>query len=781
MVESKERLLPVAIFAVSFFILVLEILLTRVFSVILFYHFAFMAISIALLGLGIAGMLIYIFPRFFSPEKSHKHITWSLTLFALSLLLVMIAFLKIHIPLEVTTVVAIKLALLYFVMVIPFLFGGIAIALIFTHFSKNISKLYFYDLMGASFGTLAAILVLKYMGGINGILLLAFLSILTAVGLSFSFRVRTRFSLSLAILIGMLLLTGIIFSPFELTYTKGAEESKVKGIKEFSAWNAISRVDLFDASDGKRIYIDADALTTAVKTEHSLDEAYQQVVRDINALPFYIKSNTKALIVGPGGGSDVVRALLFNNTIVGVEINDIIVNDIMKKRLLNFSGGLYLRDDVDIVVDEARSYIRRSKEKYGIIQMNSIDTFAATAAGAFTATENYLYTTEAFTDFLNHLEDDGIITITRWEFTRPQETIRLVAIAVDALEHAELDPEKNILIVKQKMPEIKRRSPIDSRANLMVKKTPFTQEEVILLRQKAEELGIEIVYDPYTREENAYHALVRAPNMKDFYENYPLEISPTTDDKPFFFYTLKLKDSIKIFSSASNTPLKTNLGLFLLVVTLIVTTALALLFLIGPLLIFRRKDLRGSTLNKSLILIYFAGIGFGFIVIEIVLMQKFILFLGHPVYALSVILFSLLLFSGIGSYTTKFIPIDKVKKQMVLNLIFMLLIIPCYLLLLPKVFTAAISQTLPLRIITSLLLLFPLGLVLGRFFPLGIKRIDAQYHEMIPWAWGVNGTTSVVGSVCALLLSIHLGFTIALIIGSYFYLLTLGVILRNMS
>ena len=690
---------------------------------------------------------------------------------------------KIKTAIELSSIF--ELGILYILIFLPFFFGGLIVSIILATFSENVSKLYFFDLVGASLGTLAVIGLLRYFGGPNGLIFISLLGIVTAVVLSsyFGFKKISVVSILLSIFIFSLLLIGIILNPFTLEFTKGAADTAGREIKEFSAWNAISRVDLFDKGNEKYILIDSDAFTKVVK---DTKETREELHSDLGSIAFHINQKPNVLIIGAGGGVDVLRALSFNSKVTGVEINDIIVNDLMKSRLRDFSGNLYFRDNVDIVVEEGRNYIKRSKEKYDVIQMSLIDTWAATAAGAFTLTENNLYTVEAFKDYLNQLTDNGVFTTTRWEFAKPQETIRLIAIALESLDQLGVkDPEKNIFVVKQDVvvPEAQR-TRFEAVANVMVKKSAFTKREADNLKKIAESREFVVLYNPYGVQENVYDELIRSKNRGKFYKEYLLDISPTTDDRPFFFYTLKLKDTLnfnKLFSGGyeKEISLKTNLGLFLLTISLFLTLGLAFLFILIPLIVKKYRDLVGNSLNKLIILAYFAGLGLGFISIEIVLMQKFILFLGHPVYALSVILFSLLVFSGIGSYTTKFVKHEKIKKNIVLNLLVLFFITVTYLYLLSTIFDKYIGLMLVPRIIISILLLAPIGLVLGRFLPLGIKLIDKRYHAMIPWVWGINGTVSVVGSVTALILAINFGFNITLIIGNIFYLLTLGLIFKQ--
>ena len=712
--------------------------------------------------------------------------TWSSVLFSISVIISLFAIMFFKLELNVTMSSLFNLIGLYIVLIFPFFFGGLVISLILTHFSKKVSKLYFYDLIGASLGAVGVIFLLKYTGGPNGLILISLLGMLNALILSiyFKFKKSTTFIFILAIAILCLFIIGMTANTFTLEFTRGSED----GEKEFSKWNAISRIDLYGNDDGKIILIDSDASTSVLRIREDITEL-SEFSDEIHAMVYQVKTDSEALIIGVGGGKDVVTALLANNTVVGVEINDIIINDLMFGKLSDFSGNLYSRDDVTIVLDEGRSYIRSSEEKYDVIQMSLVDTWAATAAGAFTLTENNLYTVESFIEYLTHLEDDGIFTSTRYTYEKPQETVRLIGIALEAMDQIGIEnPENNIVLIKEKLiyPEgVERpRTPIEGTANFMVKRSAFTEQEVETLTAKAEEQGFEVIYNPFEQQDNVFNNLILSENREEFYENYTLDVTPPTDDKPFFFYTLKFKDTFNLFKLTSGQYeseifLKTNLGLFILLGTFILTLILALIFLLGPLLFLKIRDLKTNRTTKLIILLYFAALGLGFILIEISMMQKFILFLGHPIYALGVILASLLVFSGIGSYTTDGIKKENLKRSMGRNLIALIILVILYLFILQPIFTTFIGNALISRIIISVLLLFPMGIIMGRFFPLGIRYIDDDYHQMIPWAWSVNGTTSVVGSVVAILLAINLGFNLTILIGLASYLLTLGLILKK--
>ena len=275
--------------------------MTRIFSVALYYHFAFMAISIALLGLGISGMALYLFPNFFSRKNSSKIMAWSSILFSLSILAVLFAIINLKIELYVTSSSVLSMAVLYLLLVLPFFFGGIIISLILTHFSDKISKLYFYDLIGASLGSIGVIFLLKFIGGPNGLIFISLLGLLIAIIISFYFKLTktTIFTILLIISIFSLFFVGVTQNAFTLEFTRGAEDSE----KEFSAWNAISRVDLFGNNNSKYMLIDSDASTEVIKIDDNIQEA-NYLTEEIHSLAYHIKPNSKSLIIGVGGGRD---------------------------------------------------------------------------------------------------------------------------------------------------------------------------------------------------------------------------------------------------------------------------------------------------------------------------------------------------------------------------------------------------------------------------------------------------------------------------------------------
>ena len=774
---KKRSLLYLGVFLISVAILSLELLLTRIFSVIMWYHFAFMAISIALFGFGLSGMYVYIFSNKFPREKLFGQLTIASIFFSLSLILLLTAILNLKLTFFFTFASFIKLALIYVISVIPFFFGGLFITLAITHQTNDISRIYFFDLIGASLGALLVIPLLNIFGGISSLIVISLIICIVSLFFSLSNKKLVFTSICLIVVIFSLLLINMKYDIFRIDFAKGFQDKEAA----FSKWNSFSRVDAIEHPDGKIVIlnIDSNAETKTHRFDGDLNKL-DELKDEIYSLGYHLKNNSNVLIIGPGGGRDVLTALIFNNTVTGVEINDIIVNDLLKGKYENFSGGLYTTTpNVNVVVDEGRSYIRRSEEKYDLIQATLIDTWAATSAGAFTLSENNLYTVEAFEDYINHLSDDGILSISRWAFETPQETIRLAAISLEAMERLGIEnPEKHLLIVKQPLDVSSSRDAQTGVANFMLKKSEFTKEEVDKISDINKKNGFEILYSPFLKIDNKYNELIFSNDKKSFYDDYELNIRPTTDDNPFFFYTVKFKDTfnflnLKEQAYENKIQIKTNVGLYILSSLLIIVFALVLLFIFMPLIFFKKNVFEESMSKKIKILLYFTGLGIGFILIEIALMQKFMLFLGHPIYALSVVLLSILLFGGIGSFSTRNIQEDKIKKHLIFSLVGLIILVFLYILIIPIIFNKLISLSIFYRILIAIALLSPLAFLMGRPFPIGIKTMNNRFHDLTPWIWGVNGASSVFGSVLSIFLAMNLGFNIVLIIGIVSYAFSL--------
>jgi hypothetical protein len=492
-----------------------------------------------------------------------------------------------------------------------------------------------------------------------------------------------------------------------------------------------------------------------------------------------------ALVIGPGGGRDLLSALVFGaQRVDGVEINPIIANDVMERRFRAFSGGIYDDPRVRIFVEDGRSFVRHSADKYDVIQASLVDTWAATAAGAYTLTENTLYTVEAFDDYLDHLKDDGVLTITRWVF----DGLRLVSLAQEACARRGWDATSRLMIVQQ-----------GKVATFILKKSPFLPDETRGLAALAGELGFTVLYAPAAGEtpaiapatiasrpqgpgprdpgpevqSNDYARLILAPDRQQFYASYPLDIRPTTDDRPFFFHTTKLKDQTSV---AFGRAMLFGNGLSALMTLMAISGVLVILFVLGP-LILTGRDLLGSRWLGWLI--YFGLLGAGFMLIEVALLQRFVLLLGHPVYSLTVTLFSLLVGGGLGSYLSRRFPDAVLQRRLLLVLGCIVVIGVLGILALPSVVAAGIAGPLAARIAGTAAVLIPCGVLMGIPLPAGIRMLSGTRAELIPWVWAINGALSVVGATIAVFIAMNWGFSVTLLTGAGCYVLAAGTIVTR--
>ena len=767
--QNRGALL-IGVFLISMCGLMLELMLTRFGSVLLYYHFAFLAISLALLGTALGGIGVYVMAERFPPQRVMAQASQFALGMALSSILVLVVLLSFPLPPNISianafTTQGVTLIAAIVAMALPFVFLGFCITIILKHGSADVGRLYFFDLVGAAAGCLLLIPLLNWLDGIAAVIWIGVLTMMS--GLLFAWAGGHRRQLTL-LAVGALVLIGFAFFNqqshlLRIRYTKGLAETQPL----FEKWNSLSRVAVFplnrsarggeatlaeSAGGLNRMLIDIDAGASTFMTEFDGDFAKVDALKsEVASVAYRLTPKRNVLIIGAGGGNDVLTALLFGSqAVTAVEMNPLMLQ--IGEEFGDFNGHILQQPPVTTVVDEARSYIQHTDQQFDIIQATLVDTWAASAAGAFALTENYLYTQEAFRNYWDHLTDDGIFTMTRFYFDDPKEMLRLIALPLAVMDQAGVvDPSQHLVVVRREF-----------LATILWKKTHFTADELRLIDEANAQYYFPLVYTPYQQPDPLFAQLITAPDRAAFYNTYASNIRPPTDNQPFFFFFNK---------SSTGNPLAA-LGAMLsgddepsaLLAFLVVVLALfALAFLIGPLFLFGRQQERPPFFGKWLF--YFACIGLGFIMVEIVLIQRFILFLGHPIYATSVILFSLLLFGGLGSFLTQRLQLESAAIRYGAPLIGLIVLLAIYNVLLPGFIRTTIFLSAPWRILLSAALICPLGLLMGMPFPLGIQRLDALGHEMIPWVWGINGAFSVLGSVFAAVLSINYGFATTMWIG----------------
>jgi predicted membrane-bound spermidine synthase len=582
-------------------------------------------------------------------------------------------------------------------------------------------------------------------------------------------RRATALSLLLALAFAALAVENARSGRMDVRWAKGqAEDESVL----FSRWNSFSRVTVRGRLDEDRllIQIDSDAAATLNRDGHRL-ELHQELRGSIDGIAYHLKPAARALIVGPGGGNDVIVArVLGASAITAVEVNPIIARDVMSSEpFRSYSGALYEQPGVRLVVDEGRSFLRRSRERYDVVQATMVDTWAATAAGAFALTENNLYTVEAFQEYLARLAPGGMLSMTRWHQEPPDQLLRLVALARAALDELGLgDAAQRVVLVKGRPQRRFARAP----STFLLKREPFTPGETGQLEALAERFGFEILYSPTTRPDNVFTRLIEATHPGAFFAAYPNDVTPTRDNNPFFFHSLRLRGLGSALRGGGEWH-KTNLGTFVLFAVLALTSLLTLLFVFGPLLLMRRRLRELPAATTLSWLLCFGSLGAGFILVEVALVQKCILFLGHPVYSLSVVLFSLLVFSGLGSALSGRLGPQELPRALPRLFVTVAALIVAYVALLSPAFHALVQLGRAPRIALCVALLAPLGLAMGAPMPTAIRMLADRAPRLIPWAWGVNGAASVLGSVAALALAIVSGFDQTLLAGAALYLVAM--------
>ncbi len=771
-----EKALLAGVALSSFAALLLELTLTRLFSVILFYHFAFLAISIALLGLGAGGVFAHIRKTSLSRFELKKLAAALCTVNAIAIPLALEIVLHIPVSVQLTRQNFFRLTAIYVYSAISFFITGIELSVIFGRRSAQISRLYSADLAGGALACLGVVPLLNWIGGPNAILFSAASAALAAVVLAPGERLR-RWAAGLTA--GLILVIALNHSGglIDIVYAKGAFRDKAK--VEFARWNAISRVEVDRIGDARAIVIDADANTyimnaDVAKWRGSLWE--KNLMAAPPAIVNVLRPRGSYAIIGPGGGVDVLRAVANGSpNVTGIEINPIIANTIMRHRYADYAYHLYDRPDVQMHVTDGRSFIRNSKQEYDVVQMTLVDTWASTAAGAFALSENNLYTVEAFQEYFDHLKPDGMIAITRWEFQQPREALRVVSVAMEALHRLGVkNPASNFIVVSQ--------GSLDEDGipvAVLAKKSAFTrEEEASVTAYLTKEKILVPQYLPSEPGDNQFSQLIAMNDPNEFARGYAYNVAPVTDNAPFFFFTLKPSQVMHPQAFRGGIDWKVNLGVAVLLLVLVISLIAVFAFLILPLAM---GD--GRNYAPVLPLLYFVAIGLGYIVVEITFIQRFVLFLGHPTYALTVVVFLLLLSSGAGSMFSKRLLRDTARLWRPLLMIVVVLLF--YVGILPRVLDLLVGLPFDAKLLVSAALLVPLGFIMGMPFPTGLRML-ARFGNMfqmsnqsdasegpVEWAWALNAGASVLGSVTAILVAIQFGLNITLTCGAVAYSLAL--------
>jgi hypothetical protein len=795
-----------------------EITLTRLFSVSQFYHFAFMIVSLALLGFGASGTWLALWPTW---GRRRPHLTlaglalgYSITSLGAYLFINRLPFDSFSIAWDLRQVAL--LFLHYVVLAIPFFCSGAVLSLCFTNRQDAAGKTYAYNLIGSAVGCLLALAIPNLLGGVGPVWLSGALGGIAAVIFvpaargSGDVRARPRRWITLSGL-GLAALCvvravagpadgGLRLSPYKgLSYALQIPEARIV----YSAWNGFSRVDLVESRairslpglsyrflssppPQRGLFVDGDDLSPVLDIPYTgsggpqdADLAFADYMP--TAVAYQLRPDGRALVLEPRGGLELWIAR-------GQDIADLTA--VAANPLVGMAADLYAGPAPTVVFDDPRSYVRRSGRSYDVVTLALTAPYRPIRSGAYSLGEDYAYTVEAFRDTLGVLSQDGILVVSRWLQTPPSESVRAFALVVEATASADRggDPAAQIVAFRGY-----------AMMTLLVKTQPFSTDELDAIRSFLDERAFDLVYAPGIRPEDVnrynvlpspvyyevFSALLRSDDRAGWYDAYTFDVRPPTDNHPFFGHFFKWSQAGQVIAELGKTwqPFG-GAGYFVVVALLALSLAAAALLIGLPLLAVRRqagppavaggqdegRDPRspgGSTVRRRgqwLDLAYFVLLGLGYLFVEIPLMQRAILFLGHPARAVTTVLFSLLLFSGVGSALSSKL---KVRAPWVLGgLVVMIGVVAAGL---PWAFGALLPLPWGLRLAATVILLAPLGVLMGLPFPLGLSYLSQVAPDRLPWAWAANGAASVVASVLAALVALSVGFVSVLAAGAAVY------------
>ncbi len=805
--------------------LAFEVALTRLFALAQGHHFAFMAVSLALLGAGASGTFLSL--RSPSRQGLRRWLAASALLFTLT---VPASYLAVNaLPFDAYRIAwervqLLWLALYYLALTAPFFFSGLAVGAALVVRPEEASRVYGANLFGSGLGPPLALLALAAVGGPGTVFGVAWLGSLAFLLLVWPGRQASRNALRryylpisgslLAVVCGLLFLFPPAWADIRLTpYQSLSQALLYPGSRiALQKWNAFSRIDIIE-SQGIRsapglsmsypggpppqvgLTVDGQNLSPITTVPPSQADFADYLPP---ALAYQLRPEADVLVIEPGGGLAVLTALRGGARSVTVVQGNPAVAAAVEK----WGGDLYRDPRVSVEVDDPRSYLRRVDRRFDVVITPLSDSFRPVTAGAYALGEEYRYTVEAFSELYDHLEPDGLLVAERWLQLPPTESLRLWGIAAEALRRGGVkDPGAHLIALRSFQTSL-----------VIASRRPFTPDEIHQVRDFAAARQYDLVWTsalgdvdgsalslsqeeldtlgvnrynvvsgaPYFR---TFAGLLQASNPSAFYADYAYAVAPPTDDHPFFFHFFKWGQTPEIIAALGKTwqPFGGS-GYLVLILLLALVVLLSAILILLPLAIGHKSQIResgnqdirisgGQGISKTKFtvryLLYFMLLGLGFLFVEIPLLQRFIVYLGQPAYAFATVVGALLVASGLGSHFLA----DRIWPPLGLSILAVLVL--AYPLLIPPLFQVTFGLPLAGRIIVAALALSPVGLLMGTPFPQGLAVARRHAPGLLPWIWAVNGCASVVSAVLAPMVAISLGFQAVMLIGAGAYLAAL--------
>ncbi|MFC1466935.1 MAG: hypothetical protein ACFLMY_19040 [Candidatus Brachytrichaceae bacterium NZ_4S206] len=772
---------------ISASVLALQVIFTRIFSVMIWHHFTYLIVGIALLGSGASGVFLAL-RRWHSEELTRRLGSLSLA-FGISVLVTLLVITQFHFdPLRMSHLSAtiFGLALYFACLFAIFLLGGMVIASAFSAWSHLSHRLYFADLLGASIATLSITWVIHALDGPSALIIVSLLATCAAglFGVS-SVNWRKTMPVVAATQVGILILSLLRPVQLPIPESKSLYHALVLSnttTPEYTRWNPVARVDATSLAtvaapmivggvseaylrrpDRMKEYslrfvtLDGTSMTGLFAFDGDLSK-FEFLRHAIIAAPYEVgPQNPRTLLIGVGGGIDILLARQYGaRRVVAIDVNSDVI-DLVKNRYAEFIGWLADSPNTQVFTAEGRSYLSRTDEQFDIIQGIGLDNIAALNSGAYVLSESYLYTVEAFSLALNRLSEVGVFSWTRTASEPPIETLRLTGLAAEALRrNGVTNPADHIIVV-----ENDTRSAI----NLLVSRNPFTREQIERLKAWLDTNQFYILHEPFQRLGTLYSEYLHVSNPRAFEKAYAFNIHPVTDDHPFYYNYFKWDRLLDGGAHRGDVNARIPIGNVILLAMFTFTLIAALLFVALPLWRNQRAGLR--TPGAGGVLLYFSMLGMGYMFVQIVMIQRFTLFIGYPTLAITTVIFSMLLFSAFGSIVAQKWIVSLAQLRLALVLIAGLIVSSTFLL--PLLFERLLGLPDTARVLVSIVLIAPVSFVMGMPFPTGLRVIGLKASQLVPWAWGMNGVLSVLGSTAVVLLSMATSFTVSLIGSALLY------------
>lgn len=808
--EAKTPLVTsrhaVLLFFTSASVLAYEILLMRLLSISFWHHFAYMVISLALLGFGAAGSFLFLLSK-----RVYRNIdAWLVLLAGGASLSFPLAFsLAREIGLDPLNLVWqwrewLKMLATYLVMAVPFLLSGGIVGIILSAAGKDIPRMYAADLLGAGFGAMAVVPAL-YLGPPWMLLPLLSGAVLAGaawccVGMAWG----GKGTLVLPVTGTLVLACYALLPPVpQMHHTKAlpmtmafpdarveAERAGPLGLLHVVGSSLIREAPGLslnygldgrerDLPEQKTIFSDGDALSTITRFSGDPDEL-EHLDFTTPALPYHVRRMKKVLVVGAGGGTDVLLALRQKaSSITAIESNAQVA-ELMTGPLADFSGQVYSRPEARLLVREARQFLHGTEDRFDLIQLSLLDSFGGSAAGLYSAGESYLYTTEALGLYLSRLSDSGILAVTRWLKLPPRDSLRIFSTALTALRGAGISgkPEAHLLLIRSW-----------KTSTLLVSRSPFTAGEIEKAAAFCDRRSFDVDYYEGIQEErtNRYDIQKEAYSFKGatslaglkserFLRDYVFDVSPTTDDRPYFSLFFRWDKAWTLLQQLRKEFLPfVEIGFVLVIASLVQAFIAGGVLILFPLLGLRHAG-RGTKQEVSVgavvgTFLYFGSIGFAFMFLEMALLPKYTLLLAHPIYSTSMVLGAVLVFAGLGSLSAGHVESGRLWVAVALVCAWVVI----QALFEEKLFSAALGWPLAGRLALAVVMVGSLSFFLGWPFPMGLREASSRYPSLVPWAWGINGCASVVGAVLGKMISMSAGMRTAMGTAVLLYMLAAAI------